>query len=118
VALTIAWGALVWAAQLLSRRTGVQSSTCLFKWATGIPCPTCGGTRVVVRAAHGDLGWSFAANPGVFAVIAVTLGLLLLRIVLARRIDFGLGPRGRRAALVAAILAILLNWAYLIANGI
>jgi hypothetical protein len=117
-AIALAWGCAVWTAHLLSQRTGLEVSTCLFKWATGIPCPTCGGTRVVVRAADGDLARSFAANPAVFVAIAVTLGLLLLRVVAARRIEFDLGPRGRNAALVAALLVLLLDWAYLIANGI
>lgn len=36
---------------------------CPFRALTGIACPTCGGTRALVAAAHGELGAALRLNP-------------------------------------------------------
>lgn len=36
---------------------------CIFKAATGVPCPLCGMTTAFARAARGDLLGAFHANP-------------------------------------------------------
>ena len=41
---------------------------CMFRYATGLPCPGCGMTTAVSHAAHGDLGQSFLTQPAGFLV--------------------------------------------------
>ncbi|MBQ7191475.1 MAG: DUF2752 domain-containing protein [Paludibacteraceae bacterium] len=42
---------------------------CPFRWATGIPCPGCGGTRVLVLLLQGHLLDALMLNPLSVAVI-------------------------------------------------
>ena len=56
--------------------TGVP--LCLFRWVTGLPCPSCGMTRAFHAIAHGDLSAALhlnLASPLVFAGTA-TIALL------------------------------------------
>ena len=43
---------------------------CLFKNATGLPCPACGSTRATLRLLHGDFSNSILINP--FGIITNT----------------------------------------------
>jgi hypothetical protein len=67
-----AWGLLVAGAALLELRWGVALETCLFRRATGIPCPTCGSTRSVLALLRGEWGNSLQASPLLW-VAAVSL---------------------------------------------
>lgn len=53
---------------------------CLFRIATGKPCPLCGLTRAIAQATHGRWHSAFALNPlwPIFAALMILLGLLLL----------------------------------------
>jgi hypothetical protein len=93
------------------------STFCLFRLATGLPCPTCGATRVLGRLARLDLAGALVMNP---LMAAGALGLLVWGLA-----DFVLLPtkRALRLALPAAwhakvrilaVLALLLNWAFLL----
>lgn len=42
---------------------GRESSWCVYRRATGIPCPGCGLTRAASRLAHGDLAGAVRAHP-------------------------------------------------------
>jgi hypothetical protein len=42
---------------------------CLFKAATGVPCPGCGITRSVVAILRGDFARAWRTNPASFAVV-------------------------------------------------
>lgn len=70
--LAIAALAVVLAALHLQHR---PTSLCVFRAATGIPCPLCGGTTAAVDLGHGDLRAALAASP--FAVGLLSLGPLL-----------------------------------------
>jgi hypothetical protein len=93
---------------------------CAFKAVTGWPCLTCGTTRAVGRLAALDVGGALAMNPLVtaFAFLLVPWGLGDL--ALARRgraLALRLSPLAGRVARVAGIVALAVNWIYLVAAG-
>ncbi|MFM8625470.1 MAG: DUF2752 domain-containing protein [Actinomycetota bacterium] len=53
-----------------------QPSLCPLLAVTGVPCPSCGGTRAVLHLAAGDVGAAVALNPGV-TLFAVVVGALI-----------------------------------------
>jgi hypothetical protein len=93
---------------------------CVFKAVSGIPCPTCGSTRALACLAQLDFAGAFAMNPlaaaGAFVVGAWAL-LDLALLPQQRALALELRPALGRAARVAAVLALALNWVYLIAAG-
>lgn len=93
---------------------------CTLKATTGLPCPTCGGTRALGLLYHVDLASALAMNPlvtlGVLALVPWALvDLWLLR--RGRALELNLSPRGSVLFGTAAGLALLVNWIYLIAVG-
>jgi len=113
-------GSLAALAVGLLRLDRLPVSFCYVKTLSGVPCPTCGSTRALAQLAEADLPGAFAMNP------LATLGALGL--VLWGAADLALVPSGRALGLairpplgswlrVAAILAILANWVYLVAAG-
>ncbi len=50
---------------------------CVFKNATGIPCPSCGSTRAVLLLSKGDIVGAMLMNP-----IGILLGIILLTVPL------------------------------------
>lgn len=63
---------------------------CLKKRLTGVPCSTCGVTRSIVAAAHGDLAGSVERHPGGLLLLAWVALQVPLRLALAAK------PRGPR----------------------
>lgn len=51
---------------------GANVGVCLIKYATNIPCPSCGSTRALLSLMDGDIGTSLYLNP-----IGLILGLLM-----------------------------------------
>lgn len=95
---------------------------CPFKKITGLPCPTCGGTRALIHLAHLDPVGSFSMNPLISSF--TILGILFL---LYSIISFFLRPlrfmvrfnqRERRVIRLWTIGVIIMNWLYLIISGI
>lgn len=91
--------------------------TCPLRGLAGIPCATCGMTHAFVHLAHGDLGLSFAASP-LGAVLAG--GAWLYAALDAVRLAAGAplpvpSPQALRALAAAGVVALLLNWAWLLA---
>lgn len=92
--------------------------SCFFREITGIPCPTCGGTRAALALLSGDLAGAFHANPLVAAafVLLVGGGLVAGAIALAGR---GVREPERIPgwARAAVILVLAANWLWLIVDG-
>lgn len=98
-------------------------TACLFKAGTGIPCPTCGTTRVLEALAAGDLLMALVVNP--LAVLTLAGGAVYL--VYAWLVMAGaLRPR-RPGWLTPPMpvwlrlglpLAVAANWIYLMAAGV
>ena len=86
---------------------------------TGLPCPTCGGTRMARAVLDKNFRLGFVSNPllffamtvaaGVFAYSAVVLGMRLRRIRCGK-----LAEKFRYVIRSAAAISFVANWAYLI----
>jgi hypothetical protein len=95
-------------------------TVCYLKALTGIPCPTCGSTRAVGCLAHGDLPGAFAMNPLATVALLALLPWALADLALltrGRALDLSVSLRAGRVLRVAVVVAILANWAYLLAAG-
>jgi hypothetical protein len=99
-------------------RLGLAYPLCPFKAASGIPCPTCGSTRLADALLRGDLLTAFELNPLVFLAL---LGLTFWAIGSGTRLALGLPTRHIRFkrwqtrrlwGLLVAV--ILLGWLHLI----
>jgi hypothetical protein len=92
--------------------------TCPARGLLGIPCATCGMTHAFVALAHGDLAGALHASPLGAALAAAAWGFALLDLVrLALGRPFPLVPAlAVRVATGAGAVALLLNWAWLLAR--
>jgi uncharacterized protein DUF2752 len=111
------WGGVAVASALAApwaREAASLVPACLFYSWTGLPCPTCGGTHAAVALSRLDFAGAFAANP-----LAAAAGILFFgggaiagAAALAGRPlrEPHLGPRARGTA----ILALAINWVYLL----
>ena len=93
---------------------------CLFRATTGLPCLTCGATRALAALASGDLMGALVLNPlatmWALALVPWGLGDLALS-TRGRALSLEVAPAAARAIRVAAGVALLANWAYLVAAG-
>ena len=90
---------------------------CPLKKYTGIPCPTCGATRAVLSAFHGDFYEAFKLQPLVMTV-AVMAGPVALAAALSQRVKHVLAMTIRYPLTwFFAALLLATNWVYVIING-
>lgn len=108
------WGALVLWLALSASREGSVLGLCLFKRFTGVPCPTCGGTRAVLQAGEGDVLGAWLFNPLLFSGLVVLTVVLALRFVVGRTVSLGLTSQQQRVSWLVLTALLLLNWAYVI----
>jgi len=100
---------------------GLPWPRCGFHAITGFPCLTCGATRSTIQFFHGHFLAALRWNPLVFvALCAVILFALYATVVLVgqtkrlRIVDWTAAER--RAARIAVISLLALNWIYLLAH--
>jgi hypothetical protein len=118
-ALGLYWGtvaaALLFAAPLAPRAAAFLPP-CAFRSLTGLPCPTCGATHAAIALSRLDLAGAVSSNPlAVVAAIAFFAGGIVAGIgALAGRplSEPTLGPRAR----LTAIVAVAINWIWLLAR--
>lgn len=107
----LVWVAVVVLAFFLSQRTGATLPLCTLRRATGIPCPTCGGTRATMTLLAGHPVRAFAFNPLVTVFVVVSPFWWLSRLL---RPPPPWSPARRRVASVVAWVLVLGNWAYVL----
>ncbi|WP_414507803.1 DUF2752 domain-containing protein [Streptomyces sp. NEAU-L66] len=82
---------------------------CPFKWATGLLCPLCGGTRMAYDLMHGEVVTAFHDN-----AVLLTLGGPAVAYAVGRWLAAGLRGRVHRPRLSgrgnAAVLGIAAVW--------
>jgi hypothetical protein len=100
---------------------GLPIPGCAWNDWTGIPCPTCGSTRLVRSLSAGRWLEAFAWNPAIFVALA---GVTLWAIASAVRRMFGwpvwrpvLTAAERLGLGIVVAVGILANWAWLILRG-
>ena len=103
-------------------RLGLPVPVCTLKHWTGLPCMTCGSTRLAQALLRGDLLEAAAWNPLVFgalAVVAVWAAASTVRAVLGLpswRVVLAAGER--RAVGLSAGSVVVAGWVYLVLRGV
>ena len=115
VALGIVWAALV-VVFVLVKPAGTEATLCLFRNATGLPCPTCGSTRAALAVADGRLLEAVVLNPLMAIAVLVGVVWLTVRVGFARRIQLDLTGPARGLAWGAMALLLAANWVWVIAR--
>ncbi|MFF8788592.1 DUF2752 domain-containing protein [Streptomyces sp. NPDC015125] len=77
---------------------------CPFKWATGLLCPVCGGTRMAYDLMHGDVVRAFHDN-----AVLLTLAGPAVAYAVGRWLVAGIGGRVYRPRLQARGNAVVLG---------
>lgn len=103
-----------------------ETSVCIMKHVTGIPCPSCGSTRSVLAILQGDFSGALHWNPLGFILILglLSLPLWILYDLITRNVSFirfytkiETGFKQKKIA-IPAIILILLNWYWTIHKGL
>ena len=87
----------------------------------GIPCPTCGVCRMAFAFIEGDLAGSFLVQPFMFSLlIFFTLWIAagIIAFLFGKLMFLEISPFWRKYLWVPLVVLFLLNWAYLIKEGI
>lgn len=87
---------------------------CRFRAATGLPCPTCGSTRLLEALWAGDPAAAARANPAVFAGLVLVAAWAALSLAGRKLVLTGIE---RRRLGVFAAAAAAAGWAYALWSG-
>lgn len=114
VLIVLLWLALGSFSVLLSLHLERVVTLCVFKLATGLPCPTCGLTRGTLCLLRGSPDQAWLYNPLIFSVSVLLVASVGLRILFGRSIKIHLSRTERVIVWVIAGILFALNWAYVI----
>jgi hypothetical protein len=105
----------------VSSQFEIPVPVCPLKHITGIPCPTCGGTRALRALGHGAVLAALRWNPlvTIAALAAIPFLIYAAAVTIFRwpRVRVLFAPADQRWLRAAAWIAILANWAFLIFDG-
>lgn len=111
------------AAALLWHGNGLPWPRCWFRALTGLPCPFCGATHAGLALLHGDALAAVRINP-LASIVYAAVGfydLYVAIILLAagrRRLRLaGLDQQREKVLLLAGLLLVIINWAYLLVRS-
>jgi Protein of unknown function (DUF2752) len=111
-------GVVVLALGQVSASLEVPIPLCPLKHITGIPCPTCGGTRALRALGHGAflaaLRWNPLVTLTALALLPFLVYAALVTVLGWPRVRVLFAPADQRWLRIAAWVAILANWAFLI----
>ncbi len=111
----VVWAALV-GIFVVVKPAGSDLTPCMFRNATGLPCPACGSTRAAFAVVDGRLLDAVLFNPLVTVAVVLGAAWLVMRVGFARQVAINLPPRAR-VPVWAALAALLgANWVYVIAR--
>lgn len=91
-----------------------QLVLCPMRLTTGIPCPTCGGTRAAVGIATLRFQDAWTSNPLLAVGIPLICLLFFIRIAFGRIVQVQGSPNSKRFFWVFFILIVLSNWVWVI----
>jgi Protein of unknown function (DUF2752) len=98
----------------------VPIPVCPLKHITGIPCPACGGTRALRALGHGAflaaLRWNPLVTMTALALLPFLIYAALVTVLGWPRVRLLFAPADQRLLRIAAWVAILANWAFLIVD--
>lgn len=123
----LVFGSYVWIGYHLRTHSQDAGTLCLFKSATGIPCPSCGITRSVLLLAQGNVMLALWINP-----LGIIAGLLLIIIPLWIIVDLIRNRlsllavytrseeiiRSQKMIYIPLIALVALNWIWNITKGL
>lgn len=103
-----------------------EPGVCLFKRATGIPCPSCGSTRSVLAILNGHFNEALLINPfGILILLILIVGpAWMIFDFLSRNDSFYRFYNQteiilrRKWIAIPLILLVLLNWIWNISKGL
>ncbi len=103
---------------LLEAATLSRPSPCALKMLTGYPCLACRGTRAVFALADGDFGQAIRFNPLATLLLASLLVMAAIASAIGRLPTITQMSRPWRSLCwCLLVVALLGNWAYVIAAG-
>jgi Protein of unknown function (DUF2752) len=123
----LALGSYVWIGYHLHTHSQNASTLCLFKSATGVPCPSCGITRSVLLFTQGEVMQALWINPlGIIAaffliIIPIWVMLDLIRKRLSLLAVYTRSEeiiRSKKFIYIPLIALVALNWIWNITKGL
>ncbi len=115
MAAVVLWTVFV-AVFVLVKPAGSDATLCMFRNATGVPCPACGSTRAALAVADGRPLDALAHTPLVTVAAVLGAAWLVMRVGFARQVKIDLPPRAALPVWTALAALLAANWIYVISR--